>query len=130
MTKRKKEKEVKRNTIICLRLTDYELDLLDAACTNTGMSRSDYIRNLINANKLHIHFDVVADIEPLRLLVAEYGKIGSNLNQIARHFNSGGENSLELEDEIRQCIADLFVLRKKVLELAGEWNGNVKTYKK
>ena len=32
---------------------------------------------------------VVADMNDLRKLVSEYGKIGSNLNQIAKHFNSG-----------------------------------------
>ena len=66
----------------------------------------------------------------LRKLVAEYGKIGSNLNQIAKYFNTGGEHSLAIQDEIRQCIVDLFSLREEVLRLAGDWNGNAKTHKK
>lgn len=65
----------------------------------------------------------LSDMELLRKLVSEYGKIGSNLNQIARYFNSGGERSLAIESEIHQCIADLFQLRKQVLQLAGETNG-------
>ena len=36
-------------------------------------------------------YEVVADMDELRKLVSEYGKIGSNLNQIARYFNTGGE---------------------------------------
>ena len=130
MTRRILEDSYKRKTVVSVRLTDAELSVLETACKNAGLSRVEYFRSLLLQKKPEIHIDVVADIEPLRLMVSEYGKIGSNLNQIARYFNSGGENSLEIEDEIRQCIADLFVLRKKVLELAGEWNGNVKTHKK
>ena len=33
------------------------------------------------------------------------------------------ESSLAMEDEIHQCIADLFKLRKKVLEMAGDTDG-------
>lgn len=46
------------------------------------------------------------------------------LDQSARYFNSGGERSLAIESEIHQCIADLFQLRKQVLQLAGETNGS------
>ena len=128
MTKRKVDDKHKRNTVITLRLTDMELATLDKACDNTGLSRSNYLRNLIMQNTPKIHFEVIADMDVLRKLVSEYGKIGSNLNQIAKYFNSGGERSLVIEDEIRQCITDLFLLRKDVLRLAGEWHGNNKTY--
>ena len=57
-------------------------------------------------------------MEDLRKLVSEYGKIGSNLNQIARYFNTGGDWSLAIENEIHQYISDLFQLRKKVLRMA------------
>ena len=72
--------------------------------------------------------EVVADMNDLRKLVSEYGKIGSNLNQIAKHFNSGGSQSRAIENEIHQCITDLFLLRKEVLKLAGGMNGNRKTH--
>lgn len=120
MTKRKIDEKFKRSNVITLRLTEIEMATLDKACDNTGLSRSDYLRNLIMNNTPQIHFEVVADMDILRKIVGEYGKIGSNLNQIAKHFNSGGERSLMIEDEIRQCISDLFDLRKVVLRLAGE----------
>ena len=56
--------------------------------------------------------------------IYKYGKIGSNLNQIAKHFNSGGSQSRAIENEIHQCITDLFLLRKEVLKLSGGMNGN------
>ena len=128
MTKRKIDEKFKRSNVITLRLTEIEMITLDKACDNTGLSRSDYLRNLIMNNTPKIHFEVVADMDILRKIVGEYGKIGSNLNQIAKHFNLGGERSLMIEDEIRQCISDLFDLRKVVLRLAGEWNGNSETH--
>ena len=70
----------------------------------------------------------IADMNDLRKLVSAYGKIGSNLNQIAKHFNSGGSQSRAIENEIHQCITDLFLLRKEVLKLAGGMNGNRKTH--
>ncbi len=42
------------------------------------------------------------------------------LNQIAKYFNTGGTHSQAMENEIHQCISDLFLLRKKVLEMAGD----------
>lgn len=128
MTKRKIDEKFKRNTVITLRLTEIEMETLDKACDNTGLSRSDYLRNLIMNNTPQIHFEVIADMDILRKIVGEYGKIGSNLNQIAKYFNSGGDRSLMIEDEIRQSISDLFDLRKVVLRLAGEWNGNSETH--
>ena len=77
---------------------------------------------------MKVRYEIVADMQDLRKLVGEYGKIGSNLNQIAKYFNTGGERSLAMEDEIRQCISELFVLRKEVLRLAGDFRGSVKTH--
>ena len=42
--------------------------------------------------QINHQIEVVADMNDLRKLVSEYGKIGSNLNQIAKHFNSGGSH--------------------------------------
>ena len=125
---RKKEKELKYQNIICLKLTDLELEVLNQAAAEAGLSRSEYLRQSFMNGPIHVHYEIVADMEILRKLVSEYGKIGFNLNQIARHFNSGGDRSRAVEEEIHQCISDLFLLRKKVLKMAGETNGNLKTY--
>lgn len=130
MTRRKIDEPYKRKTVVSVRLTDIELEVLETASRNAGLSRVDYLRNLILQIKPEIHFQVVADMDEIRKLVGEYGKIGSNLNQIARYFNTGGERSIVLQEEIRQCITDLFLLSKEVLRMAGDLNSNTKTYKK
>lgn len=130
MAPRKKEKELRHSNIICLKLTDIELEILNQAAMTAGVSRSEYLRRSFLDGPVPVHWEIVADIEELRHLVGEYGKIGSNLNQIAKYFNSGGERSLAMEDEIRQCISELFMLRKEVLKMAGDFHGNRKTHKK
>ncbi|VUX10838.1 Bacterial mobilisation protein (MobC) [Dorea longicatena] len=125
-----RNKENKRTHIICLRLTDIELSVLENRAEKCRMTRSDFIRNLILNRKLTPKYQIVVDGEEVRSLLAQYGKIGSNLNQIARHFNSGGERSLAMQEEIQQAIAELYALRKEVLRLAGDYTGSPQTHKK
>ncbi len=128
MRTKNKDKELNHRHFIGLRLTDVELDLLDQGAACLSISRSEYLRKLLLEKQIHHQIEVVADMNDLRKLVSEYGKIGSNLNQIAKHFNIGGSQSRAIENEIHQCITDLFLLRKEVLKLAGGMNGNRKTH--
>ena len=102
--------------------------LLDQGASILGIFRSEYLRKLLLEKEITNTIEVIADMDELRKLVSEYGKIGSNLNQIARYFNTGGEWSAEIKDEIRQCISELFSLRKEVLRMAGELHGHNQTH--
>ena len=128
MRTKNKDKELNHRHFIGLRLTDVELDLLDQGAACLSISRSEYLRKLLLEKQINHQIEVVADMNDLRKLVSEYGKIGSNLNQIAKYFNSGGSQSRAIENQIHQCITDLFLLRKEVLKLAGGMNGNRKTH--
>lgn len=124
MSRRKIEEKYRYKNIVSLKVTDTELEILDQHADTAGLSRSEYLRKLFLEKEIHVHYEIVADMKVLRYLLNEYGKIGSNLNQIARYFNTGGERSLAMEDEIRHCISQLFELRKVVLKFAGESDGN------
>ena len=128
MERTNKRKEVTHPHFVAVRLTDAEMALLDQGASILGISRSEYLRKLLLEKEITNTIEVIADMDELRKLVSEYGKIGSNLNQIAKHFNSGGSQSRAIENEIHQCITDLFLLRKEVLKLAGGMNGNRKTH--
>ena len=119
MTVRNKQNHLKYKNVITIKLTDIELNIVNRTASMAGLSRSEYIRQLI----LNGTVPVITDMDNLKKLFSEYGNIVSNLNQIAKYFNTGGMRSLSIEDEIHQCIADLFKLRKKVLEMAGDTNG-------
>ena len=112
MPRKKKPEKNRYKNIVCMKVTDIELEILNQHAATAGLSRSEYLRKLFLEKEIHVHYEVVADMKILRELLGEYGKIGSNLNQIARYFNTGGERSLAMEEEIRHCISELFKLRK------------------
>lgn len=124
MARPTKDRAKKYKNIISIKLTDAEMELLTKIAGRANVSRSEYLRNLLLNKKMTPKYEVVVDIEDIKKLTAEYGKIGSNLNQIAKHFNSGGEYSLSMQDDLYQCIYELSKLKKDVLRLTGEFHGN------
>lgn len=86
--KKKAEKYLYKN-IVSMKVTDMELEILNRHAATAGLSRSAYLRELFLSNEIHVHYEIVADMKILRDILKEYGKIGSNLNQIARYFNTG-----------------------------------------
>lgn len=124
MARPSKDRAKKYKNIISIKLTDAEMELLTKIAGRANVSRSEYLRNLLLNKKMTPKYEVIVDIEDIKKLTAEYGKIGSNLNQIAKHFNSGGEYSLSMQDDLYQCIYELSKLKKEVLRLTGEFHGN------
>ena len=61
-------------------------------------------------------------------LTAEYGRIGGNLNQMARYLNEYGVPYSALSGEVRAAISDLAALKFEVLQKVGEAVGNIQTY--
>lgn len=121
MARPKKAKELKHNHRIMLRLTDAEYERLSALAEAATLPLAAYIRRQITGKPVIIKYELVADLPELKKLIAEFGKIGSNLNQIARHFNSGGIHSQEIRRTIRQSIADIYEMKYEVLKMAGDF---------
>lgn len=92
MPRKKKPEKNRYKNIVCMKVTDIELEILNQHAATAGLSRSEYLRKLFLEKEIHVHYEVVADMKILRELLGEYGKIGSNLNQIARYFNTGGKD--------------------------------------
>lgn len=63
----------------------------------------------------------MADLPELKKLIAEFGRIGNNLNQIARHFNTDGIHSQEIRKAIGQSFSEIFKMKEEVLKLAGDF---------
>ncbi|NCB93666.1 MAG: plasmid mobilization relaxosome protein MobC [Clostridia bacterium] len=122
MKKTRNKIDLEHTRIISLRLTNYELDFLDSNAEKMHYTRSEYLRELILNRPIEYKYEIVADINELKILTTEFGRIGNNLNQIAKYFNTGGNRSLAMEDEIHECIHQLFILRKQVLRMAGDFN--------
>ena len=77
-----------------------------------------------------IHVSAVNDelLSAVGKLTAEYGRIGGNLNQIARYLNEYGVPYNALSGEVRAAIADLAALKYEVLQKVGDAVGNTQAY--
>ena len=130
MTKRYKTPH--RSHVVKTRMNDEEYELFLTQCKTYGISQSEYIRNALTRLQIHpvIHVSAVNDelLSSIGKLTAEYGKIGSNLNQIARYLNECGAPYNALSGEVRAAISDLAALKFEVLQKVGEAVGNVQTY--
>jgi len=122
MTRPKKEKELRHNHNIMLRLTDTEYEIVSTNAKNANISLAEYARKQVMNKKVVVKYELVADVPELKKLIAGFGKIGSNLNQIARHFNSGGIHSQDMRKAINQGIADIYEMKYAVLKMAGDFS--------
>ena len=125
MARPQKDKELKHTHRVYLRFTDTEYEIVAANAKAANLTLAEYARKQVMNKKVIVKYELVADLPELKKLIAEFGKIGSNLNQIARHFNSGGIHSQEMRKAINQSIAEIYEMKYKVLKLAGDFTAAV-----
>ncbi len=121
MARPKKEKELTHTHHLHLRLTDVEYEVVSEAAKQAKLTLSEYTRRQLAGRKVTVKYEIVADVPELKKLIAEFGKTGSNLNQIARHLNQGGPQSAEMLKSIRQCMAEIYAMKYEVLKMAGSF---------
>lgn len=107
-----------------LRLTGTEYDIIKEHAGNANLPLAEYARKQIMNKRIITKYEIVADVPELKRLISEFGRIGNNLNQIARYFNQGGIHSQEVQKSIRQCIADIYEMKYEVTKMAGDFHGN------
>ena len=97
-----------------------------------GMNQSAFIRKALSDAIIRpvIVASLVNDdlLAALSKLTAEYGRIGNNLNQIARHLNEWQAPYPDLAKELRDAVVDLTTLKFDVMKKVGDTLGNVQTY--
>ena len=130
MARPKKETEKYRNHRITIRFTDLEYSIIETAARQTNMSLAAYVRTQVLKGQVHTKIEIVTDVPEIKKLLAEFGKIGSNLNQIAKYFDQGGILSQEMRGEINKRLRDLYEMKYKVMEMAGDFHGNTETHRK
>ena len=124
MTRPQKETDMKREHRVTIRLTDTEFSIIENAATQAEMSISEYMRTQTMEGKVNARFEIVADVNQIKKLIGEFGKIGSNLNQIARYFNQGGIISSEMRTEIKKSLRDIYEMKYEVMRMAGDFRGS------
>ena len=121
-----------RRRVIKTRLTEEEYAEFSERVTLCKMSQAEFIRQAITRATIRpiVTVSPVNDelLSAVGRLTAEYGKIGGNLNQIARYLNEYGVPYNTLSGEVRAAISDLAVLKYEVLKKVGDAVGNTQAY--
>lgn len=129
MARPKKENELRHKHQIMLRLTDTEYEIISESAKATNLPLAEYVRKQVMKQKVTAKYEIVADLPELKKLVAEFGKIGSNLNQIARHRGSGGIHSQAMRKAIEQSVSRIYELKYEVLKMAGDFHSAAEWHK-
>ena len=129
---RKKYNTPHRRHVVKTRMTDEEYADFTGRLAAYEISQSEFIRQAIQGATIRpvIAVSPVNDelLAAVGKLTAEYGRIGGNLNQIARYLNEYGVPYNALSGEVRAAIADLAALKYEVLQKVGDAVGNTQAY--
>ena len=122
----------KRTHLVKTRLDDAEYEEFLKRIELYGMNQSEFIRQSISGATVKpiITVHPVNDelLSALGKLTAEYGRIGNNLNQIARHLNEWHSPYPDMAKELRDASTDLAMLKYEVLQKVGDALGNIQAY--
>ena len=129
---RKKYNTPHRRHVVKTRMTDEEYADFTGRLAAYEISQSEFIRQAIRKATIRpiITVSPVNDelLAAVGKLTAEYGRIGGNLNQIARTLNEWHSPYPQLAGEVRAAVSDLAALKFEVLQKVGDAVGNIQTY--
>ena len=122
-----------RTHIIKFRVTEKEKITLELCCKRLNISMSILIRQSLLGKPVQ-HTVLVAGggedaLNILSALLGQCGKIGGNLNQLARHFNTGGRDTEQLRAQLLAELSALTSFRLNAEKAIGELYGNHQAYK-
>ena len=119
--------------VIKFRVTENEKLELECTAKHLNLSLSTFIRRAIRNVKIEKTVTIAGDGEEtltaVSTLLAQCSKVGSNLNQLARHFNSGGADTEPIRAKLLNELADLTAFRLNAEKVLGELYGNAQAYK-
>ena len=119
--------------IIKFRVTETEKMELQCTAKLLHLSLSTLIRRAIHNVKIEKTVIVTSGGEEtltaVSTLLAQCSKVGTNLNQLARHFNSGGADTEQIRAKILDELADLTAFRLSAEKVLGELYGNAQAYR-
>ena len=129
---RKRYNTPHRSRVVKTRMTEEEYADFAARLAPYNISQSEFIRRAIRGATIRpvVTVSTVNDelLSAIGKLTAEYGRVGGNLNQIARTLNEWHSPYPQLAGEVRSAASDLAALKFEVLEKVGEAVGNVQAY--
>ncbi len=107
-----------RNATLSLRLTDDEAAQVSAAADRAGLTVGSYVRTLaLGSPGLRAARRPVVDRQQLTQVLGEIGRLGSNVNQLAKAFNTDASTPEAME--LAEAQAHIQAMRAAVMEALG-----------
>jgi hypothetical protein len=120
----------KKERRIFIRLSCEELERLLLLEKKTGNNRSSLFRAMVLNNSNKVFLNTIELLKTLNVISGEIGKVGNNINQLARHTNTLSKNSnvpikvvtsfndlmmeyLLIEKDLYKAFRDLYRLMSK-----------------
>ncbi len=123
----------RKTQLIKFRVTPEEKQELEIMCEILHVNMSTLLRRCLRTKPIKQTIVVTGGGEDalsiLSDLLGQCGKIGSNLNQLARHFNSGGKDSEQIRAQLLTELSALTLFRLDAEKKMGELYGNYQAYK-
>ena len=123
----------RKTKLIKFRVTEQEKLELELLCKLLRINMSTLIRRSLLSQPIKQTLVVTSGGEEalniLSDLLGQCGKIGSNLNQLARYFNSGGKDSEQIRAQLLTELSNLTLFRLNAEKKMGELYGNHQAFK-
>lgn len=124
MGRRKKINPPARMKQFTMRVTEEMYENLKQNANAAHLSVMAYTRQLLSNRRPIVHNEIVYNNPELLKALGNIGKVGSNLNQIARYLNEGVDPTGQMMKEVMRCIVELQKMRNEIKEMAGEYRGD------
>ena len=92
-----------------------------------GITVSEYVRRSVRKSRLDFTIRPKVEIKGVSEIAAQYGKIGSNINQISRHLNEGFGWSDSLLAQLQNCLDGMRDTMQALMKTVEEFNGDHQT---
>lgn len=103
-----------------LRMDQATYDQVERMAHTANLSVSEYIRQMLVKGSVAVKVEQIMDPTNIKRALAELGHSGSNINQIARHYNGGGVRSREMFERTMHALSDLYDLKMEIQRLGGD----------
>ena len=128
-----KDGSPRKTQFIKFRVTPEEKRELEIMCEILHVNMSTLLRRCLRTKPIKQTIVVTGGgedaLNTLSDLLRQCGRIGSNLNQLARHFNSGGKDSEQIRAQLLTELSALILFRLNAEKKMGELYGNHQAYK-
>ena len=114
---KKNYKPDNRTNWIHVRMSDEEYEQFQLQLERTGMTMSDYIRDMTLTGEVKVIVKTVLNSDKLDQIIYECGCIGNNVNQIAKHLNEGNPMTAKLTKQLHHELASLATVRAQIEKL-------------